>query len=217
MRKGRREVLLLLMVFLIGIPSRAVRNDNKRPAAAAGSEELVGITIELSWSLATVDPAERAGNEGERSGRVVSLAVTEGRVSDVVPWPAPESLPGASKVEPAADGSWPLGTATAGRVRARVEATLGADLIVRRDSRLVRIPVAAVLERPQRTPDQSALVVSVERLPWDSLIVDLGGAAEQGMVALWRLCLFRCGTTFSGQRRLKSRCEPRPCSGRWGA
>ena len=161
MRKGRREVLLLLMVFLIGIPSRAARNDNKKPAAAAGSQELVGITIELSWSLATVDPAERAGDERERPSSIVSLGVTEGRVADVVPWPAPESSPGpgASKAEPAADGSWPLGTATAGRVRARVEATLGADLIVRRDSRLVRIPVAAVLERPQHTPDQSALIV----------------------------------------------------------
>src|SRR5689334_3874757 len=97
MRKGRREFLLLLMVFLIGIPSRAARNDNKKPAAAAGSEALVGITIELSWSLATGDLAERAGNEGERSGTVVSLGVTEGRVSDVVPWPAQESSPGASK------------------------------------------------------------------------------------------------------------------------
>ena len=59
MRKGRREFLLMLMVFLIGIPSRAARNDNKKPAAAAGSEELVGITIELGWSLAAGEPAKK--------------------------------------------------------------------------------------------------------------------------------------------------------------
>ena len=182
MRKGRREVLLLLIVFLTGIPGRAVRNDtNKKPAAAAN--EFVGLTIELSWSLAAADPAERGGAEREQPRTSVSLAVTEGRVAEAVPWPPPEPFRCASKTEPAADGSWPLGTEAAGHVRARVEAALGADLIVRRGSRLVRIPVAAILERPQHTPDQSSLIVSVERLPWDSLMVDLVGEAEQGVVA----------------------------------
>ena len=47
----------------------------------------------------------------------------------------------------------------------------------------MRIPVLAILERPQHTPSQSPLTVSVERLPWDSLIVDLGQGAEDGVVA----------------------------------
>ena len=47
----------------------------------------------------------------------------------------------------------------------------------------MRIPVLAILERAQHTPSQSPLTVSVERLPWDSLNVDLGQGAEDGMVA----------------------------------
>ena len=45
------------------------------------------------------------------------------------------------------------------------------------------MPLAAVLERPQRTPPQSRLVVSVERLPWDSIVIDLGESARDGIVA----------------------------------
>ena len=45
------------------------------------------------------------------------------------------------------------------------------------------MPLAAVLERPQHTPPQSRLVVSVERLPWDSIVIDLGESARDGIVA----------------------------------
>ena len=45
------------------------------------------------------------------------------------------------------------------------------------------VPLLAILERPQHTPAQSALNVSVERLAWDSLSIDLGGAASDGIVA----------------------------------
>ena len=47
----------------------------------------------------------------------------------------------------------------------------------------MHIPVVAILERPQHTPLQSALSVNVERLTWDSLIVDMGPVAEDGMVS----------------------------------
>ncbi len=40
------------------------------------------------------------------------------------------------------------------------------------------LPLLAILERPQHTPPQSALMVSVERLAWDSLAIDLGEAAQ---------------------------------------
>jgi hypothetical protein len=40
-----------------------------------------------------------------------------------------------------------------------------------------------VLDKVQRTPPQAPLVVSVERLSWDSLVVDLGEPAREGIVA----------------------------------
>ena len=68
-------------------------------------------------------------------------------------------------------------------MRARIEATLDASLVVRGGDQAIGMPVAAVLERPRRTPPQSRLVVSVERLAWDSIVIDLGESARDGIVA----------------------------------
>ena len=53
---------------------------------------------------------------------------------------------------------------------------------MRRGDHLVSMPVAAVLERPQHTPLLAPLIVSVERLAWDSLAVDLGESSADGIV-----------------------------------
>ena len=66
----------------------------------------------------------------------------------------------------------------------RIEAPLDAGVIVRGGEQLrVTLPLLAILEKPQHTPQQSPLVVSVERLAWDSLAVDLGEPAHDGIVA----------------------------------
>ena len=75
-----------------------------------------------------------------------------------------------------------MGSEPEGRIRARIEATLDASLIVRCGDHLVSIPVAAVLERPQHTPLLAPLIISVERLAWDSLAVDLGESSADGIV-----------------------------------
>src|SRR5262249_36588064 len=41
----------------------------------------------------------------------------------------------------------------------------------------------AILERPWQTPGATRLTVAVERLPWDSIAVDLGRAGGDGIVA----------------------------------
>ena len=57
-------------------------------------------------------------------------------------------------------------------------------MIVRGGQQLrVTLPLLAILEKPQHTPQQSPLVVSVERLSWDSLKVDLEEPAHDGIVA----------------------------------
>jgi len=179
MRKGRREVLLVLVVFLAGTIVRAARYEKGKPA---GSEELVGITVELSW---TTPGAEARGAPGAKAvpAPELTLGVTEGVVTEVISWPPEASAQDAIRPSQSADGNWHLGPGGAGRVRARLEVTTGADLLVRRGENQVRIPVLAILERPQHTPSQSPMTVAVERLPWDSLIVDLGQGAEDGMVA----------------------------------
>ena len=109
--------------------------------------------------------------------------MTEGAVTEVISWPPDSSAQDTIRPGQGADGNWHLGPSGAGRVRARLEVTAGADLLVRRGENLVRIPVLAILERPQHTPPQSPLTVNVERLTWDSLIVDMGPVAEDGMVS----------------------------------
>src|SRR5208283_3468139 len=179
MRKGRREVLLVLAVFLAGTIVRAARYEKGK---LAGSEELVGITVELSW---TTPGAEARGAPGAKAvpAPELTLGVTEGVVTEVVSWPPEASAQDAIRPGQSPDGNWHLGPGGAGRVRARLEVTSGADLLVRRGENQVRIPVLAILERSQHTPSQSPMAVAVERLPWDSLMVDLGQGAEDGMVA----------------------------------
>ena len=56
-------------------------------------------------------------------------------------------------------------------------------MIIRCGDQTVSIPVAAVLERPQHTPAAAPLNVTVERLGWDSLAIDLGDSAGDGLAA----------------------------------
>jgi hypothetical protein len=181
MRNGRREVLILAAVFLLGTTPRFALAQIRMPGAA--SEELVGITVEVRWSTFGGQGRDEAAQRGGvvRSG--LTLESTEGQVTDVVAWPPETEHGDAFKPHRGADGIWQLGPGASGRVRARLEVTPGAELVLRHGDGIVRIPVAAVRDRPQQTPSQSPLSVSVERLPWDSLMVNLGPGEESGVVA----------------------------------
>lgn len=141
------------------------------------------MTIELKW---TGESVQARGTEpvGQLlTPSAVTLSVTEGRVCEVLSWPA-DGVPGrSSRPRQISDSGWRLGDETEGRVRARIEVGLGADLVVSRGDQAVRVPIAAILEKPHHTPSQTPLTVSVERLPWDSLILDVGPEAEGGVAA----------------------------------
>jgi hypothetical protein len=64
-----------------------------------------------------------------------------------------------------------------------LETTAEASLVVRVGDQAVNIPLAAVMDKAQRTPPQAPLAVSVERLSWDSLVVDFGETAREGILA----------------------------------
>src|SRR5205807_1757644 len=61
-----------------------------------------------------------------------------------------------------------------GRARVRVEAPIGACLLVRAGGQVIRFPILSLLEGPQHTVPQAPVDVGVERLAWDALEVRLG-------------------------------------------
>ncbi len=194
MRKEWRNVLVAFMVFLLGTGVAAARQETAKDTSGPGAE-LVRVTLEVSWGIPRNKAALAVGGvEGDGStpdGDFV-LALSQGRVIDAVAWPPRElrsdagaALSGtASGIGPGPDGTWRLGKPSEGRVRVRVEAALDAGVVVRGGNQpQITLPLLAILEKPQHTPPQSPLMVSVERLPWDSLAVDLGDPARDGIVA----------------------------------
>lgn len=176
MRKGWRKVRFWSLVFLIGTVGLPALGQNRKVEKEL--EDLTAITVELRWTA--------QGNRGplaRLADAEVTLASSAGRVSEAVACPAEAVHSGTCLPHKGEDGVWRLGQGTTGCVRARIEVPAGAELIVRRGEGVVRIPTAALLERPQQTPPQAPLAVSVERLAWDSLKVEFGAGAESGVVA----------------------------------
>lgn len=193
MRKDWRNVFLVLILLLEGATAAIARQDPE-PKSGPVTGDCVRLTVEVVWSTSKpdADPSQDTNTTREpAAGTEVMLEVTNGRVIEVMNWPPPnwarggdgggESL--ASSPMPASKGMWSLGKRGEGRVRARIEAAVDANLVLRSDDQAIGMPLAAVLERPQRTPPQSRLVVTVERLPWDSIVIDLGESARDGVVA----------------------------------
>ncbi len=182
MRTGRRAVLVLLVVSIIGtqVPAAPWERGKSSPAP----DDLVAMTIELSWSSPGNAGREKAQDEPSSPAPAaeISLGVTAGQVVEVVPWPRLPDQGNRAAPRRGPDGDWLLGSEGTGRLRARLEVTLGTELVVRRGEQVVRMPVVSILERPQHTPDQSPLTISVERLPWDSLAIEMGQGAEEGVV-----------------------------------
>ncbi len=177
-RRDWRKVLAIGLLFLTGVGGGAARQDGKT-AGPGTAPESVRLTIELNWAISG-DKAASDGGQGPSPG--LGLELSEGRVVEAMPWPPSDSgsPPGWG---PAEREGWRLGVATEGRVRARIEAPVDAKLIVRGGDQVVSVPLAAVLERPQRTPSPAPLTVAVERLAWDTLSVELGASASGGIAA----------------------------------
>src|SRR3954454_6088389 len=163
MRKGRREILAALgLMFLLGTTLVAAPPD---PFPGSGSKP-VRVAVEVSW-------ADRAGG----GDGAFELDMTEGRVVEALTWPGGERR--RTGLRPG--GTLELGPERGGRVRALIEAPLGASLRLQGGGQAILFPVLALIEGPQRTPFQSPVEIVVERLPWDALMLDLG--ASDGTVA----------------------------------
>ncbi len=178
MRKGWRGVGLIRMAVLVGTvaPVRAAPGDPRPmpvpqaviPADAPAGGPAVRMTVEVDWSApAAVGPV------------AVELGMGEGRILGASRLaPTPQALDA-----PVGIGRWAVATSRSGRVRARVEAPLGATLTVQAGAQSVRIPLARLLDGPQRTVPPATIDVGAARVAWDAIEVDPGdfaGAAAPG-------------------------------------
>src|SRR5262249_7802676 len=153
-------------LFLSGTAVAAAPPVSTKEEKGPGGEP-VRLTVELSWERVprAVVSDRRTGGGGDarvESGFVLEL--TEGRVVEALAWP-PEGRSGRARpslMGPGPMGTWRLGHQTEGRVRARLEAPLEASLIVRSGDQVVSVPIGAILDRPQHTPPQAPLTLSVE-------------------------------------------------------
>jgi hypothetical protein len=157
MRKGRRKLLVPLGLFLLGTAITAVSAEPSAPDAG------VRMTVEIAWAL----PPNTQIQEGESFP--LELELTEGRVLEAIAWPSDTR----GGPERAGENMWRLGTARSGRVRARLQAPMSASLSFQAAGQVIHVPLASVLEGPQRTPPQTPVDIGVERLAWDSIQVRL--------------------------------------------
>ena len=165
--------------FLIGSVVVGAPSDGKKEVRGSG-EDQAKLTVELSWSVSS---REDRGDSGIVPD--VTLEVTKGQVLGVIPWPNLRSGDGSDRraIGPVSKGIWTLGRGREGRVRARIEAPLEASLTVRNGTQAVSIPIASILDGPQRTPGNAPLSVLVERLAWDAVSIDLAAPVTDGIVA----------------------------------
>ncbi len=192
MRKEWRNVLALGLLFLAGTTGGNAQTDVAKELLGSNREP-IRLTVEVTWAISPKggDHIEGVdGAEGVDPARECFLELTQGRVIKAVPWPqdGPAGALSQGWLEtahgqgPAPDGSWRLGRQNEGRVRARIETTPEGSLVVRAGDQAVSLPLTAVMDKVQHSPPQAPLVVSVERLGWDSLFVDLGEPAGEGIV-----------------------------------
>src|SRR3954469_18308833 len=161
MRKGWRELLTILATVLLGTVVHAAP-----PEPFAGPGKAVRIAVEVTWTVRT-----------GASDAAIALGLTEGRIIEALAWPSGERRELGTPPVATLD----LGSGRTGRVRALIEAPLAASLRLQGGGQAILIPILALVDGAQRTPPQAPVEIVVERLPWDSVLVDPG--AGDGVVA----------------------------------
>ncbi len=171
MRTGRRQLISAWgLALLAGLAGAAPNEPRSGPAGPP-----VEMTLDVDWAV----PPRPAADDPANPGAAAELSMGSGRIVAAVAWPGgPSANPGVMQARP--DGSWAIGPAAKGRARVRVEGPIGADLVVRVGGQSVRVPLAALLEGPQRTAAPTPVDVGVERLAWDAIRADLGGEGFDG-------------------------------------
>ena len=171
MRKGWRNTFLSLVLLACAGQAAGARVGQ----VAGTAEPPVRLAVEISWNSTAPLPAEVDSSTAQ--GPEIQLEVSPGEVTDAIAWPS-----GTSPVRVAVGGAWKLGTERSGRVRVRIEAPLASSVLVRvGQGPPMRFPLTLILEGSRKTPAQSSVEVTIERLPWDTISVDLGAPNASGV------------------------------------
>jgi hypothetical protein len=165
MRKGRQKTRAAVGFTFVAWAVLAMA------AEPHASDAPVRLTLEVGWSFATAAPPPGVADVKLEvvGGRVVGIVNEEGIDHAIPPQNAPITL-----------GRLPQ---RAGNARVRLEVPVSSSVIVRMGDHAVQFPILSVLEGPQQSAAQSALNVTVRRLPWDGLEIALGqgdGTAPPG-------------------------------------
>ena len=195
----------LVLIVPLALATVGIGAGEPRPVGPA-----VTMTLGVHWSALSLT------RPGDGIGPVADIAVTDGRIVEVVSRPKDAAGIAPSAFIPRAqpDGTWQVGLATGSWVRVRVEAPLTADLIARVGEKTTRIALASLLEGPQ-TAGAPGGEWQVERLAWDAIGVDLGtldGTAESGAAVPLGL-RFNILTPEPAEVALRCSAELRPVAG----
>ena len=142
-----------------------------QPLPMNRSDTPVRMTVELGW---------RPPAQGARALPAVELVVSDGQIVEAVLWP---DDPAWRVVLDAGTARVPLGQGQTGKVRARVEAPIGATLQLHFGDHVVKFPLNALLDGPLRLAQAGMVEVEASRVGWDSLEVRLGDNAFDGTLA----------------------------------
>ena len=170
MRRGRRGTIIGWLAALLGPMVAAA------PAADEAADLPVRLTVELAWESA--DGAAAPVPE-------VTLGLNEGRIIEALAWPGAGPSPEARAASARPEGPWRLGAGRVGRVRAQIEAPVGASLLVETGGPVLTFPILDLLEGPQQSGPGATVAVEVQRLAWDVLEVHVDegdGTAVPGSV-----------------------------------
>ena len=175
MRKGWRVVNAGWTALLLGALVGTVAQARGVDPSSSGSDRPARLSVEISWSSA-----------GAEKGDDLELEVSEGQVVGALTLAGDRDQAGVP--ERKGEGVWRLGPRRGGRVRVRVEAPLSASLVFRSGTvPPMRFPLSAALDGTPKTPPQAPIEITVKRLPWDVIGVDLtiepGHAGTEGVVS----------------------------------
>jgi hypothetical protein len=140
------------------------------------------MTVEIDWTLPPQTTPLRPSTEpplppAPASSTPAELSIPGGKILGAIAWPPGSGLVPVERP----DGAWTLGPAGRGRVRARVEAVLGAELEIKVGGQTTRVPLIALLDGPQRTASGLGVDVGMERPSWDAIAAELGPEGSDGV------------------------------------
>jgi hypothetical protein len=155
----------MLGLALLGVTSGSPVWARSADTSATEGARTVRLTVEVAWTTPTTLQTSEVPE--------ITLEVSEGRVIDAVAVPGGWPLPPLATPSRKSDTLWTLGRDRSGRTRIRIEALPTSSLLLRAGGQPMRFPLPLVLEGPRRTPTQSPVEITVERVSWDVLSVDL--------------------------------------------